>query len=307
MKVLTVATRSSDLALAQTKLVISKLKIIYPDIKIKIKKITTTGDRDNRTALWELKTSGFFTSQIEDALLAGVADFAVHSFKDLPTHPRDGLTIAAVCERQFAQDCLIASELAVSIETLKPQAKIGTSSLRRMVQIKRLRPDAKLSPIRGNVTTRIRRLTEGKFDAIILAQAGIERLGLAEKITISFNPTQFIPAPAQGALAVQTRCDDAATNKFISAIDDQKTRITTFAERQILVTMKCGCHAPVGAFAEITGDNIEIYAFISDLEGKIFLNRRTKGPTAQAITLAEKLANELLSAGGNKILQSLKK
>ena len=307
MVVLTVATRGSDLALAQTKLVISKLQRIYPDIQIKIKKITTKGDRDNRTALWELKTSGFFTSQIEDALLAGVADFAVHSFKDLPTHPRDGLTIAAVCERQFAQDCLIASEPAVSIETLKPHAKIGTSSLRRMVQIKRLRPDAKLSPVRGNITTRIKRLTEGKFDAIILAQAGIERLSLAEKIAFSFNPTQFIPAPAQGALAVQTRCDDAETNKVIAAIDDEKSRIITLAEREILVTMKCGCHAPVGAFARVTGDDIEIYAFISDLAGKIFLTRRIKGPAAEANKLARKLANELLEVGGKRILQELEK
>lgn len=307
MTALTVATRSSNLAIAQTKIVISKLKKIYPDIRIKIKKVTTEGDRDNRTTLWQLKSSGFFTSKIEDALLVGGADFAVHSFKDLPTHQPKELTIAALCDRQSAEDCLITTEPISSIDQLKPAAKIGTSSLRRMVQIKRLRPDLKPTPIRGNVTTRIKRLAEGKFDAIILARAGVERLSLAEKITFSFDPTQFIPAPAQGALAVQTRTDDTTTNNLIAAVDDDKTRIVTLAERQILITMKCGCHAPVGAFAKITGNDIEIYAFISDLQGRNFIKRQTKGPTAQATELAEQLANEILDAGGIKILKSLKK
>ena len=305
MKVLTVATRGGALAVAQTEAVSSALKKIYPDIKIRIRKITTKGDRDRRTALWNIKTSGFFTSQVEDALLAGEADFAVHSFKDLPTRRREGLTIAAVCERQFAEDCLIAANSASSIEQLRQSAKIGTSSLRRIAQIKHLRADLEPAPIRGNVLTRIKRLTEGKFDAIILARAGIERLGLSGKISFCFDPTQFIPAPAQGALAVQTRTDNVATGKLLAAIDDEKTRMLTFAERRVLSTLQCGCHAPVGAFAEIAGDNIEIHAFISDLEGKNFISRQITGPAADADKLADKLANELLNAGGRKILQSL--
>jgi hydroxymethylbilane synthase len=307
MNALTVATRGSELAIVQTELVVASLKKIYPDIKIKIKKVTAEGDRDRRTALWQLKTSGFFTSQIEDVLLAGDADFAVHSLKDLPTQLREGLTIAAVCDRQSAADCLITTQTISSIDQLKAKAKMGTSSLRRIVQIRRLRPDLIPISIRGNVTTRIKQLSQGKFDAIILAQAGIERLNLSEKIAFSFDPTQFIPAPAQGVLAVQTRTDDTSTIKIISAINDPKTSIITFAERQILITMNCGCHAPVGAFAEITGNDIEIYAFLSDLEGKNFIKRQIKGPTAQANHLAEKLANELLNSGGKIILQSLEK
>jgi len=307
MEALTVATRAGDLAIAQTKIVVSALKSTCPDIQIKIRKITTKGDRDKRTTLWDLKSSGFFTSLIEDALLAGEADLAVHSFKDLPTQKRQGLSIAAVCRRHFAEDCLIATDLISSIEQLGRSAKIGTSSLRRAVQIKRLRADLQPIPIRGNVPTRIRHLEEGKFDAIIIARAGIERLGLGKKISLSFNPKQFIPAPAQGALAVQIRDNVPAMTKLISAIDDKKARTVTSAERCILSTMQCGCHAPVGAFAEIVGDNIEICAFISDLEGKNFIRQKIAGPTEKAQELAEKLANNLLNAGGRKILEKLKR
>ena len=304
---LTIATRGGELALAQTEIVVSALKKIYPDIQIKIRKIATTGDRDRRTALWDLKNSGFFTSQVEDCLQAGEADLAVHSFKDLPTKQPKGLSISAVCERRFAEDCLMAAEPVTSINQFPSAARIGTSSLRRAAQIKRLRGDLMPIPIRGNVPTRLRLLKESKFDAIILARAGVERLGMGEKISFCFDPKQFIPAPAQGALAVQTRSSDATTGKLVAAIDDEKTRMATFAERQILVTMRCGCHAPVGAFAEITGDNIEICAFISDLDGENFISRRIAGPAGDAEKAAEKLANELLEAGGGKILEKLER
>ena len=307
MKVLTAATRGGKLAIAQTEIVISALKKIYPDIKIKIKEITTKGDRDRKTALWDLKDSGFFTTQVEDALLAGQADFAVHSLKDLPVKEREGLTIAAVCERQFCEDCLVCKSKVDSITALPPSATIGTSSLRRAVQIKHLRKDLEVLPIRGNVTTRIKQVAEGKFDACLLARAGLERLGLAEKISICFDPAQFIPAPAQGALAVQTRCDDGDVNKLIAAIDDKATRIITYAERQILEIMQCGCHAPVGAFANIGGNDIMIRAFISDLQGRNFIRREITGKIEKAGELAKKIACEMLDAGGREILENLKK
>jgi hydroxymethylbilane synthase len=307
MDVLTVATRGGDLAIAQTRLIISALKKAHPNIQIKIKKITTEGDRDKRTALWDLKSTGFFTSQVEDALLSGQADFAVHSFKDLPTQQRNELVITAVCERTFPEDCLIANDAIDSIKQLPQSAKIGTSSLRRAAQIRHLRIDLKPAPIRGNIPTRIKLLQQGKFDAIILARAGIERLGLGGKISFCFDPQQFIPAPAQGALAVQTRTDNPDVTKLIAAIDDKNLRTITFAERRVLVTMRCGCHAPVGAFAKITGENMKICAFISDLEGKNFISRRLTGPTADADNLAEKIANDLLDSGGREILEKLEK
>ncbi len=318
-KLLTVATRGGRLAIAQTGIVISALKKIHPDIQIETKKITTRGDRDRRTVLWNLRDTGFFSSQVADALLAGKADFAVHSFKDLPTRPREGLTIAAVCERQFAEDCLIAaapaSDKQGSIDQLPASAKIGTSSLRRAAQLKHLREDLEPTSIRGNVLTRVRRLEacpecnrrEGKFDAIILARAGIERLGLAKKISFCFDTEQFIPAPAQGALAVQTRTDDIVTTRLVAALNDKKASTITFAERQVLTTMQCGCHAPVGAFARIDGDDMEITAFISDLQGKNFIKRKITGPTRDAESLAEKIAKDLLHAGGAKILDDLQR
>jgi len=298
MQVLTVATRPGRLAIAQTEIIISALKKIYPDIQVRIRKITTKGDRDRRTALWNLTDTGFFTSKVEEALLAGEADFAVHSFKDLPTRHRDELSIAAVCERHFAEDCLIATVPLNSIEQLPHSAKIGTSSLRRAAQLKHLIADLHPLPIRGNVQTRIKRLDAGEFDAIILARAGIERLGLAERISLCFDPTQFIPAPAQGALAVQTRSNDTATGKLIAAIGDQKARTITYAERKVLATMQCGCHAPAGAFAKITDARLEICAFISDSEGKNFIRRQITGPATQADKLAEQIAKDLLNAGG---------
>jgi hydroxymethylbilane synthase len=307
MNVLTAATRGGDLAIAQTRLIISALKKTHPRLQIKIKKITTKGDRDKRTALWDLKSAGFFTSQVEDALLSGQADFAVHSFKDLPTQQRQGLALTAVCERAFPEDCLIANVQVDSIRRLPQSAKIGTSSLRRAAQIRHLRADLTPAPIRGNVPTRIKLLEQGKFDAVILARAGIERLGLGEKISLCFDPRQFIPAPAQGALAVQTRIDVPAVTKLIAAIDDKNLRAITFAERQVLVTMQCGCHAPVGAFAKIAGNNMEIRAFISDGQGKNFISRCLTGPAADANNLAEKIANDLLNAGGREILEKLGK
>jgi len=307
MKSLTVATRGGALAIAQTEHVIATLKEIHPGLEIKINQITTTGDKDRRTALWTLKETGFFTSQVEDALIAHEADFAVHSFKDLPTAQREGLIIGAVFDRHFVEDCLVAKQPVDSIEKLPVGAKIGTSSLRRAAQLKYLRADLEPKPIRGNVQTRLRKLNGGRFDAILLARAGLERLGLANKISIIFDPAVFIPAPAQGALSIQTRGDDAETNEIIAAIDDKNARITTAVERKILTTMQCGCHAPVGAYAEIRASDINIHAFISDLDGKKFIGRELAGPMKDAEKLAEKIAKGLLEAGGREILESLEK
>ena len=306
MKFLTVATRGGALAIAQTKYVIATLKKFHPGLEIRIKEITTTGDRDRRTALWTLKETGFFTSQVEDALTAHEADFAVHSFKDLPTTQREGLAIGAVFDRNFVEDCLVAASPVESIDQLPADAKIGTSSLRRVAQLKHLRADLVLTPIRGNVHTRLRKLDRGQYDAILLARAGMERLGLADKISFIFDPAVFIPAPAQGALVIQTRVNDNETNEIIAAIDDKNARTTTAAERKILTTMRCGCHAPVGAYARITADKIKIHAFICDLQGENFIARQLTGPTAEAESLAEQLAKDLLTAGGDEILAALK-
>lgn len=307
MDVLTVVTRGGALAVAQTKFVAASLQKIHPNLEIKIKQVATTGDRDRRTALWSLKDTGFFTSQLEDALVAGEADFAVHSLKDLPTEQREGLTIGAVFDRNFVEDCLVCASAVSSLEDLPSGAKIGTSSLRRAAQLRHLRADLEPTPLRGNVQTRLKKLDTGEFDAILLARAGLERLGLGDRISFVFDPAEFIPAPAQGALGIQTRADDDKANEIIAAIDNHNARTTTLAERTILTTMQCGCHAPVGAYAKITAGKIKIRAFICDLQGENYISRQTTGPTAEAEALAELLAHELLDAGGEEILESLEK
>lgn len=306
-KTFTVASRGSRLAIVQSESIIKALSQLHPDIKFELKLITTEGDKDRRTILWDLKSSGFFTSQVEDALISKKADLAVHSFKDLPTEMPEQLIVAAVCKREFPEDCLVAAKALSSINELPPSARIGTSSLRRAVQIKELRNDLQPTPIRGNVPTRIRLLREGKFDAVVLARAGLERLGLGKEISVCFEPEKFIPAPAQGDLAVQTRGADSELNKLVLGIDDEVSRLEALAERQILVTTQCGCHAPVGAFAKISGDSIRICAFISDAEGANFIRREIEGPAIVAQSLAEKIANQMLDAGGREILDKLER
>jgi hydroxymethylbilane synthase len=293
-KTLVIATRAGSLAIAQTQIVVSALQKIHPAVNIRIKKIASEGDKDHRTTLWELKSTGFFTSKLEDALLASEADIAVHSFKDLPTAQREGLSIAAVLDRRFPEDCLVSAKPIKSINQIPKGAKIGTSSLRRTIQINRLRPDLICVPIRGNVTTRLRKVERGDFDAIILARAGLERLGLSDRISLVFDPTQFIPAPAQGALAVQIRADDIEAKEITSRLDDKNVRITTTAERMVFAALQCGCHAPAGAFALVNGSQITISAFFSEPDGKKYAQATLAGPVDNYETLAQSLAAKLL-------------
>ncbi len=307
MRTLTVATRRGELAIAQTQMVIAAVTRRHPDVEVEIREVTSEGDRDRRTVLWNLKDTGFFTSRLEELLAAGEADFAVHSFKDLPTRQHDGLTIAAVYDRRFPQDCVLAREPADALDRLAAGAKIGTSSLRRVVQLRHLRGDIEPVPIRGNVQTRIQKLQAGDVDAIVLARAGLERLGLAGLISFTFDPHEFIPAPAQGALAIQTRAADATTNEILASIDDPQARTITDAERQVLVDLKCGCHTPVAAYAECAGDTITLHAFISDVNGAELLRARTTGPRSNARQAGREAAQELLQAGGRRILDTLEK
>jgi hydroxymethylbilane synthase len=307
MRVLTVVTRRGELAVTQTRTVIAALQEKHPDIEVRIKEIMSAGDKDRRTALWDLKDTGFFTSQLEEALLSGEADLAVHSFKDLPTHQPEGLAVTAICDRRWPEDCLLARQPVGSIDDLARSAHVGTSSLRRAAQLRHLRPDLELVPLRGNVQTRIRKLQTTDLDAIILARAGLERLGLADKISVVFDPRQFIPAPAQGALAIQTRSDDEETVKVVRSIDDERSRALASAERQVLATMQCGCHAPVGAYGECHDGMMELYAFLSDAQGRDIIKRQARGPMSEAPQLGERLANELLDAGGREILRELER
>jgi hydroxymethylbilane synthase len=301
----TVATRASALAMTQSRGIVAAIKQIWTDVEISIKTIKTTGDQDISTALWKLEGTGFFTSQLEAALLGGEADFAIHSFKDLPTRIAEGLTIAALCRRQYVEDVLIAQKSVRSIQDLPQGAAVGTSSLRRRAQLKHIRPDLRIVTIRGNVETRVKKVDSGEVDAVVIARAGLERLGLANRINQIFDPTEFVPAPAQGTLAVQTRADDNDTIELVASIDEQNSRITASAERQVLAIMEGGCHAPIGAYAVIDGSIMNLIAFVSDLDGRRYIKRSIRGAVETWQTMAEELTNELLTAGGKQILKEL--
>jgi len=223
----------------------------------------------------------------------------------MPTEQTEGLTIAAVCERFSPQDCIVCNSPAGSLEDLPKGAKIGTSSFRRIALIKHLRGDLETTAIRGNVETRISKAESGQADAVILARAGLERLGLTDKIAFSFDPLYFIPAPAQGALAVQTRIDDAETTEIVSSINHPTTLLTVSAERTVLTRLHPGCHAPVGVFAKTNCSDIMITAFVADVDGKVFLRREIKGPVAESDCLADKLADELIKDGATRLLESI--
>ena len=306
MRSFTVATRASRLALVQTDRVIAALRRCRPDIEFIVKHIATSGDQDRETALWKLEQTGFFTSQIEEAILTGEADFAVHSFKDLPTCCSAGLAVAAVCQREYVEDAIVARCAARSLFELPAGAKIGTSSLRRRAQIKHFRPDIEIVMIRGNVETRIRKMDEGEADAVILARAGLERLGLAGRISGVFDPLEFLPAPAQGALAIETRADDRDAVALAAALDDHHSRISALAEREVLAIMEGGCHAPIGAYARIDGQMMTLHGFIADIDGEPYVKRSLTGDSEHWRSLAERLAKELLATGGTEILKGLK-
>ena len=306
MRPIKIASRGSKLALVQSNHILSLLKNLSDDIEISIVKVSTKGDRDKSDFLYKSDSIGFFTSEVENAVLDGRADIAVHSLKDLPTACTEGLVVAAVPKRESVADALITSSQADSIAALPAGATVGTSSLRRIAQLRRLRDDIKCVPLRGNVETRVSKVALGKIDAAIVACAGLNRLGLADKISAILPPREFLPAPAQGALAVQIRTADTELAEIVSKINDTYSRITVEAERCILTSMHGGCSIPLGVYSQICGDNITIDAMLSDVEGKKYIKRSKTSRINEANSCAEKLAQEMLAGGGREILDQIR-
>ena len=306
MKPIRIASRASKLALIQTNIVRKLLENLSPNIKCSIVRIATKGDLNKSDFLYQAESRGLFTSEVENALLDGRADLAVHSLKDLPTLPRESLVVAAIPKRESPADALVARDKVTSIEDLPTGTTVGTSSLRRIAQLKLLRDDLICVPLRGNVETRIRKVKESQVDAIVIACAGLNRLGLADTISAVLPPKEFIPAPAQGALAVQIRTDDKQLAELVMQIDDKNSRITVETERYVLETLHGGCSIPLGVFSEIRGDTITTVAILCDLDGKNFVKRSVTSSIDKAKTSAEKLARQLLADGGEKILAKLR-
>jgi len=306
MRSLKIASRASKLALIQSNYICNLLKNLSGNIDISIVEISTKGDRDKSDFLYKSGSIGFFTSEVENALLDSRADLAVHSLKDLPTACTEGLVVAAIPKRESVADALIASSQVSSIAALPAGATVGTSSLRRIAQLRRLGNDIKCVPLRGNVETRVSKVATGKVDAAVIACAGLNRLGLADKISAILPPQEFLPAPAQGALAVQIRSDDNELAEIVSKLDDKNSRIGVEAERAVLSSMHGGCSIPLGVYSQISGYNMIIEAVISDLKGDKYIKRSKTTNINEAKFCAEELAQELLDAGGREILAQIR-
>lgn len=292
MTVLRLGTRGSALALAQAQLVASRLQSAAPNLTVGLVTITTAGDTDQTTPLAESERPGWFTSAIQEALQRGEIDIAVHSLKDLPTQRPEGLVIAAIPFRHDPRDALV-SRTGVPLTALPPGAIVGTSSPRRQAQLRALRPDLEVRPIRGNIETRIRKVQEAEYDAAVLALAGLQRLGRQAEAAQIFGFEEMLPAPGQGALAVECRADDHQARQLLRTIDDPTHRLAVTAERSFLAAIEGGCSYPAAAYAEHFGSTLKLHALIAP--GGRIIRSKIGGPAETAAGLGRQLAAELLA------------
>jgi hydroxymethylbilane synthase len=292
MPALRIATRASRLALVQVDFVTEALRVAHPDLQVEVVEVNTEGDRDRQTPLRVLGGRGVFVKAVEDALLDGRADVAVHSLKDVPTEEVPGLTIAAIPQRADPRDVLVASE-GRSLAELPAGARVGTSSQRRSALLRALRPDLEIVEIRGNVDTRIQKVHDGEADAAILAASGMDRLGRLNEATQTFDAMEFLPAPGQGALGVQCRSDDSDTLELLAALDHAETRAAVEAERGLLSALGSGCSLPVGAYATISGDLLALRGMLAQSDAEIPDFGDATGPVADAEAIGRGLGLRL--------------
>jgi hydroxymethylbilane synthase len=296
-----IGTRGSDLALWQTNFVKASLERRFPEINFEIKVITTTGDQLMDVALSKIGDKGLFTRQIETELFSGEIDLAVHSLKDLQTVQPEGLTIGAVCERERPNDAFISKEFA-SIGDLPPGARVATGSLRRKSQLLNLRPDLEIVEIRGNVPTRIRKYEEAGLDAMILAYAGLHRLGLDSHVRQIVPFEVMLPAVGQGTVAVEIVAKNSDAAEIVSAIDHQSTRACITAERAFLRTLEGGCQVPIGGVARLDGKTLLLQVMVGSLDGKFVFRGADEGKPEEAEGLGIRLADTLIEKGARELL-----
>lgn len=298
-----IATRRSALAKWQANHVAGLLRAREPGLDVRLHELVTRGDKILDVALARVGGKGLFVKEIEDALLVRDAEIAVHSMKDLPAVLADGLALGAVPEREDPRDALCARK-AGRLDDLPRGARVGTSSLRRAAQLKALRPDLQVETVRGNVETRLRKIEQG-LDAVVLAYAGLRRLGLARHATHVFDPSEMLPAVAQGALALEARADDAATMARLAPLDHAPTRQRVEAERGLLRRLEGGCQVPIAAHATVDGGRVTLRALVASLDGTRVIRGERSGPGSEAGALGEALGEELLSRGAAEILREL--
>lgn len=300
---LVIGSRGSKLALWQAGQARERLQALNPQTEIRIEVIKTTGDVKS-DPLSVIGGKGVFTKELEDALLDQRIDIAVHSLKDLPTTLPEGLTISAICEREDPRDALVlrAASEAGSIVDLPQGAVVGTSSQRRLAQLKALRPDVVVNDLRGNVDTRIRKLDEGQYDAVILACAGLVRLGLQDRISARIPISEMLPAVGQGAIAIEILSDNQFAVEATSKLDHRETRLACLAERSLLRKLGGGCQFPIAAHAVIDQDRLTLDGLVASPDGSQILRDSTSGPPDEAESIGSALAARLIARGANDLL-----
>ena len=304
MRTLRIGTRASALALWLAREVAARVAAQPNTPAVELVHIRTSGDLQSDVPLWQTRGRAFFTREIDRALLAGEVDVAVHSLKDLPTELEPGLTLAALLPRADPRDALV-SRSGAALAALPIGARIGTSSLRRRAFLARLRPDTALLELRGNVPTRIERLQHGEYDAIVLAAAGLTRLGLAQHVSEFLSPESFPPAVSQGVIGVCARSDDRETRRWLAALDEPEARLAATAERALLRRLEGGCQVPLGALATVQGGNLTLMACICALDGARHLTARGQAPAVdtEAEALGVRVAEELLARGAADLME----
>ncbi len=298
-----VGTRGSRLSLIQTEMITNKIRTANPNVEIERKIVSTSGDLDKSTPLFRLSEKGIFEKEVDEAVLSGMVDFAVHSMKDVPTQLSSKLLLASVPERGATADVLV-SRGGMKLMEIPDRRTVGTSSLLRVAQLRRVRPGLRTEPIRGNVDTRVQKVEHGEYDAVILAEAGLARLGILEKITERLSVDEFLPAPGQGALAVTARLDDSKMIEILRTIEHPPTRAEIEAERALVKELEGGCKVPIGAIASASRSAIRLTACVLSLNGKERLVANREGPVQDAVTVGKKAAEDLLEKGAKKIEES---
>lgn len=306
MQKLRLGTRGSKLALWQADCVAGEIHKTLPDLDIEIVVIKTKGDKILDVALSKIGDKGLFTREIENALLDEEIDLAVHSMKDLPSFLAPGLTLGAVLKRENPQDVLI-SHKNHTLTSLPLHGSVGTSSLRRIAQLRALRPDLNMVDLRGNVETRIKKMEEQDLDGIILAYAGVKRLGFTGQISEVISKDLILPAVGQGAIAIEVRADDYETLQYLTPINDLHTYIMTQCERAFLRELEGGCQVPIASLAQITGDTVNLEGLVASMDGQRLIRGVHSGHLDQAAEIGRHLAQNLLSRGADCILEEIKR
>ncbi len=301
---LRIATRKSQLALWQAEYVRDMLLQLNPDLNVELVKMTTQGDKILDTPLAKVGGKGLFVKELETGLLNGDADIAVHSMKDVPVELPEGLHLAVICPREDPRDAFV-SNTCPAFESLPEGARLGTSSLRRQCQLAALRPDLDIRDLRGNVNTRLRKLDEGEYDAIILAAAGLKRLAFEQRITEFLSTETSLPAIGQGAVGIECRVDDEWVNGLLAPLNDRETAIRVRAERALNHRLEGGCQVPIAGYAELTHGVVLLRGLVGTPDGSEIIHGEIAGPPEDAEYLGRVLAEDLLARGADRILESL--